>query len=260
MTTGLMPFDFEGQTIRTLGTPDEPLFVASDVATVLGYSATAAMTRRLDDEDKGVRDLHTPGGVQQMSVITEAGLYAAILGSQIPQAKDFKRWVTRVVLPQIRKTGSYSQPAAVPAVMPTHSEALRGWAREIDAREAAEERVRELEPKAEYVDQFVSTDDMTKVRDAANKVGMSDHQLRELLVEKRWIYKQLIGRRWSKSHGKLVDEFEWRPYANHSAHFRLMGQHNAPRHHNNQLRQTLYITPEGLTAVQQLIASVAVAS
>ena len=64
------------------------------------------MTRSLDDDEKGVQVLHTLGGSQQVSVVSESGLYSAILRSTIPQAKAFKRWITHEVIPSIRKTGA----------------------------------------------------------------------------------------------------------------------------------------------------------
>ena len=95
-------------TIRAISGEDgEPWFVASDIAKALGYDITPHMTRRLDDDEKGIRLVDTPGGVQQMTVITEAGLYAAILGSKVEGAQRFKRWVTHEVLPSIRKHGGY---------------------------------------------------------------------------------------------------------------------------------------------------------
>ena len=109
---GVFRFD-DTYSVRVLGTPDEPEFVAADVSGPLGYRMASDMTRRLDDDEKGTRSVRTPSGDQQMTVLTEAGLYAAILGSKSPTAKPFKRWVTHTVLPAIRKTGSYGaqQPA-----------------------------------------------------------------------------------------------------------------------------------------------------
>lgn len=65
----------------------EPWFVAKDVAEILGYENSRTMTRRLDDEEKGVQKLHTLGGDQEVTVINESGLYNAILGSSKPEAK-----------------------------------------------------------------------------------------------------------------------------------------------------------------------------
>ena len=81
----------------------EPWFVGKDVASVLGYTDTRkAIRMHVDDDDKGGDILSTPGGRQQITIINESGLYALILSSKLPQAKEFKRWVTSEVLPQIR--------------------------------------------------------------------------------------------------------------------------------------------------------------
>lgn len=94
--------------IRAFNDEDgEPWFVASDIAKTLGYRDAEKMTRRLDEDEKGTRSVGTPGGVQQMTVITEAGLYTAILCSKVEGAQRFKRWVTHEVLPSIRKHGGY---------------------------------------------------------------------------------------------------------------------------------------------------------
>ena len=94
--------------IRTINKDGEPWFVGKDVAEVLGYADTRkAIRMHVDDDDKGGDILSTPGGRQQITIINESGLYALILSSKLPQAKEFKRWVTNEVLPQIRKTGGY---------------------------------------------------------------------------------------------------------------------------------------------------------
>ena len=95
--------------VRTLtGENGEVLFVGKDVARALGYSNTRkALLDHVDEEDKGVTIRDSLGGRQRTIVINESGLYSLILSSKLEQAKAFKRWVTSVVLPQIRKTGSY---------------------------------------------------------------------------------------------------------------------------------------------------------
>lgn len=89
------------------GGDGEPWFVAADIAKALGYRDAEKMTRRLDSDEKGTRSVGTPGGAQKMSVITEAGMYSAILGSQVEGARRFKRWVTHEVLPALRRDGGY---------------------------------------------------------------------------------------------------------------------------------------------------------
>ena len=77
----------------------EPWFVGKDVASVLGYTDTRkAIRMHVDDDDKGGDILSTPGGRQQITIINESGLYALILSSKLPQAKEFKRWVASEVL------------------------------------------------------------------------------------------------------------------------------------------------------------------
>lgn len=83
-------------------------FVASDIAKILEYRDAPNLVRGLDDDEKGMQKVSTLGGEQQMSVITESGLYHVILNAKTERVKPFRRWVTEEVLPQIRKTGSYS--------------------------------------------------------------------------------------------------------------------------------------------------------
>lgn len=95
--------------VRTVSIDGEPYFVGRDVAEILGYSNTRdALAKRVDDEDKGVAKCDTLGGVQELTIINESGLYSLILSSKLPTAKKFKRWVTSEVLPSIRQTGVYS--------------------------------------------------------------------------------------------------------------------------------------------------------
>lgn len=98
--------DFNG--VRVIELDGNAWFAAKDVAEILGYSDTQVMTRRLDDDEKGMQKLHTLGGEQELSIINESGLYNAIFGSQKPEAKAFRKWVTSKVLPSIRKTGGYA--------------------------------------------------------------------------------------------------------------------------------------------------------
>jgi prophage antirepressor-like protein len=108
MTAQLVPFEFENIQVRTLvGDDGEPMFVARDVASTLGYSNTNDAIAR---HCKGVvkRDLPTSSGVQAFSVIPERDVYRLIMRSKLPAAERFEEWVVGEVLPAIRKTGSYS--------------------------------------------------------------------------------------------------------------------------------------------------------
>ena len=91
--------------VRTVLQNGEPWFVAADVCRALDIAPTA--TRRLDDDEKGLRSTQTLGGMQEIVIINEPGLYSLVLGSRKPEAKAFRRWITHEVIPAIRKTGGY---------------------------------------------------------------------------------------------------------------------------------------------------------
>ena len=94
--------------VRVMGTPDNPWFVASDVATALGYKNTRkAIIDHVDEEDKNTVTIRDGIGNPNKVTINESGVYALIMGSKLERAKKFKRWVTSEVLPAIRKQGYY---------------------------------------------------------------------------------------------------------------------------------------------------------
>lgn len=100
-------FNFHGQEVRTLIIDDEPWFVGKDVADILGYqNGSRDINRHVDDEDRQNYQNGTFGN-RGVTVINESGLYSLILSSKLPQAKEFKRWVTSEVLPAIRKQGGF---------------------------------------------------------------------------------------------------------------------------------------------------------
>lgn len=103
----IIPFEFDGAAVRVVEQDGKPWFVAGDIASILGYAEAKDMTRNLDDDEKGRQIVPTLGGAQEMSTISESGLYSAILTSRKPEAKRFKKWVTSEVLPSIRRTGGY---------------------------------------------------------------------------------------------------------------------------------------------------------
>lgn len=98
--------------VRTVEINNEPWFVGKDVAKALGYgdgkSLANAVANHVEEEDKGVTEMMTPGGKQNFVIVNESGLYSLIFGSKLDSAKEFKHWVTSVVLPSIRKTGGYT--------------------------------------------------------------------------------------------------------------------------------------------------------
>ena len=110
MEEKLMPQVFEHEEfgkVRVVMKDGEPWFVAADVCRVLELADTHVAIRKLDDDEKGRCLIPTLGGEQQMTIVSEPGLYRLIAASRKPEAKRFQRWVYHEVLPSIRKTGSY---------------------------------------------------------------------------------------------------------------------------------------------------------
>lgn len=107
---GLQTFNFEELPVRTVTVENEPYFVGSDVAKILGYLKPAnAIANHVDDEDKTTTLIQGIGSnyKSKATIINESGLYSLIFSSKLESAKRFKRWVTSEVLPSIRKTGGY---------------------------------------------------------------------------------------------------------------------------------------------------------
>ncbi|MBN1998178.1 hypothetical protein JW935_11530, partial [candidate division KSB1 bacterium] len=102
-------FVFQKMPVRTIIHEDgKPWFVAHDVCAILGYSRTRNALRMVEENEKGVHKLSTPGGPQEMLIVNESGLYYLIMRSRRSEAKTFRCWVTDKVLPSIRKTGMYT--------------------------------------------------------------------------------------------------------------------------------------------------------
>ncbi|MEB2596596.1 MULTISPECIES: Bro-N domain-containing protein [Corynebacterium] len=128
-----------GCNFRVVLEDGEPWFVLKDVCDVLGIRNPSDVKRNLNEPDKGLGSIYTPGGKQQVTVVNESGLYDVILDSRKPQAKRFRRWVTSEVLPSIRKDGGYIQ----------GQEDMTGEELMLKAMEFAKSRIERLEREAE---------------------------------------------------------------------------------------------------------------
>ena len=142
--------------VRTLTIDEKPYFVGKDVAEILGYVETAkAIREHVDEDDKGVSVLDTPGGKQKMTIINESGLYSLILSSKLPNAKKFKHWVTGEVLPSIRKHGAYMTDSTLEQAL-TSPDFLIKLATELktekEKRQALEVQAEENKPKVLFAD------------------------------------------------------------------------------------------------------------
>ncbi|MDD6986401.1 MAG: phage antirepressor KilAC domain-containing protein [Butyricicoccus porcorum] len=141
--------------IRTVEQDGEPWLAGKDVAAALGYSNPRdAISKHVDDEDKGVAKCDTLGGNQNMTIINESGLYSLILSSRLPTAKKFKHWVTSEVLPSIRKTGGYISGQENMSDSELMAKALLVAQRQINQRDA---RIAEMQPKALFADSVAAS-------------------------------------------------------------------------------------------------------
>ena len=141
--------------IRTVEQDGEPWLAGKDVAAALGYSNPRdAISKHVDDEDKGVAKCDTLGGNQNMTIINESGLYSLILSSRLPTAKKFKHWVTSEVLPSIRKTGGYISGQETMSDADLMAKALLVAQRQINQRDA---RIAEMQPKALFADSVAAS-------------------------------------------------------------------------------------------------------
>lgn len=175
----------------------EPYFVGKDVATILGYSNPRdAISKHVDDEDKGVAKCDTLGGRQEILFVNESGLYSLILRSQLPAAKRFKRWVTSEVLPAIRRHGMYATEELIanPDLAIAAFQALKT---EREKRQALEEavavqaqQIAELKPKATYYDVVLKCKDAVNISVIAKDYGWSAQRMNEYLHKKGVQYKQ----------------------------------------------------------------------
>lgn len=107
MTSNIQPFTYEDHTVRVVTIDGEPWFVLADLCKVLDLAKPSRVAMRIADDMKGAHLMSTPGGDQEMTIVSEAGMYEVIIRSDKPEAAAFRRWVTSEVLPSIRKHGGY---------------------------------------------------------------------------------------------------------------------------------------------------------
>ena len=135
--------------VRIVDRGGEPWFVAKDVCAVLEIAKVDSAIRSLDEDEKDTHSMSTLGGDQEMSIVSEAGLYSLVLRSRKPEAKTFKRWVTHEVLPSIRKTGAYVAPNLSMEQISAVARKLGAMANQLITENAG------LREKIEYLEQFI---------------------------------------------------------------------------------------------------------
>ena len=171
--------------VRTIQVNNEPWFIASDVCRALEIANTSDAIKRLDDDEKSKFNLGLSGG--ETNCVNEYGLYNLVLGSRKKEAKDFKRWITHEVIPQIRKTGGYHLPQ-------TYAEALRAYADKVEQHEKLAAENAKLLPKAEFFDAVTDSKSAISIGEVAKvlDVGIGQNKLFAFLRDRKILDRQNI--------------------------------------------------------------------
>lgn len=197
--TNALDFAFDGVGVRIEMVDGEPWFCARDVGVCLGLGRTAVVnaTGRMESEDKTVILNDTLGGKQGLVYVSEAGLYEFIMTSRKPAARRFRKWVTKEVLPSIRKTGAYSMPAAGGDLLPHLKDAanqLTAAVQEIErAREraeVAEQLVAELEPRAMVANRIAASKGVLLIQPTCTARGWNQRKFTQWAIDKGLFYRQ----------------------------------------------------------------------
>lgn len=216
---GLQIFTYNGNEVRTVQKDGEPWWVLKDVCEVFGETNYRRVSGRLDEDEKGVSQIDTPGGIQSMTVINEAGLYSTLFAMQPEKArgvteeyvqqrqeqlKSFRKWVTSEVLPTIRKHGAYMTPetleAAIlnPDLLIRLCTALKDEQDKNKALQAANSTLavdnQIMKPKADYFDEIVDRSLLTNFRETAKQLQIKEKEFIRFLLDRKYIYRDKKGK------------------------------------------------------------------
>ena len=212
MSTEIQRFEFKGASLRALtDEAGEPWFVAKDACDILGIDTNHLREALDDDEITNLRNSEVwnqPG--RAPLIISEPGLYKLIMRSRKPEAKEFQRWVTHEVLPQIRKTGGYiptSESDSDEDIMARAVLVAQKTIKQKNQQIASQQsRIDELQPKASAWDNFVDIDDALSVRDSAKLLSnlgrtVGQTELFEWLDRHDWIFRE--NKHWSARQSRI---------------------------------------------------------
>lgn len=209
--------------IRTTTINNEPWFVGKDVAEILGYSNPRdALGKHVDEEDKlvlqksQIATLEIPN--RGLTVINESGLYSLILSSELPNAKQFKRWITSEVLPSIRKHGAYMTPEKLqeailnPDMMIQLCQQLKDEREQNNVLRAKNSALtvanQIMQPKADYFDELVDRNLLTNFTESAKQLGVKRTDFINFMLDKKYLYRDKRGNLMPYADKKTAGLFE----------------------------------------------------
>lgn len=165
----------------------EFFFLGKEVAEKLGYSNTRdALARHVDIEDRADVGIHDGRQMRNMTAINESGLYSLILSSKLPTAKRFKHWITKEVLPSIRKHGGY---IANQEKLSNEEILSRAILVANNVIEEKNQKIKKLEPKANYYDHLVDKNLLTNFRNTAKQLNIPQKIFIDFLIENNFVYR-----------------------------------------------------------------------
>lgn len=237
----IIPFTFQAHDVRVVEIDGQPWFVGADVCAVLDHGNHRQALARVDEDDKGVHILDTPGGRQNLTVINESGLYALVLTSRKAEAKRFKKWVTSEVLPSIRRTGSYGSDPLAALEDPAKVRHL--LLHHVEARLAAEARVAELEPEANAYQRLAVSDGSLCVTNAAKALQIQPKVLFAWLSQNKWMYRRAGGGSWVAYQDRIQ-----------SGHLEHKVTEVTRQDGSGKISEQVRVTPKGLAKLAKVFA------
>lgn len=187
----------------------EFFFLGKEVAEKLGYSNTRdALARHVDIEDRADVGIHDGRQMRSMTAINESGLYSLILSSKLPSAKRFKHWVTKEVLPSIRKNGGY---IAGQEKLTNEEILAKAMLVANNVIEEKNQKIKELEPKANYYDQLVDKNLLTNFRNTAKQLNIPQKAFIDYLLANDFVYRDKYQRLlpYSRKNKGYFEVKEW---------------------------------------------------
>ena len=210
--------------VRAIACNGDPWFVAKDVCECLELGNPRSSLALLDEDEKGVHSVDTPGGKQEMTIVSEPGLYSLILRSRKPEAKAFKRWVTHDVIPSIRKRGLYATPQTVEAMLADPDTAIKLLTslKEERAKSAAlAAKVEQDAPKVLFADSVAASRSSILIGDLAkllvqNGVKIGQNRLFVYLREKGFLIQSGSRKNTPTQRSMEMGLFEVKEYLVHN--------------------------------------------
>ncbi|ASR84886.1 antirepressor [Mycobacterium phage StevieRay] len=251
-TSTTQAFTYGTAPVRVVLIDGEPWFVLADLCKVLGLSNPSVVAQRIDTAALSQTEVSSGGQRRVVSIVNESGMYEVVIRSDKPEAVAFRRWVTGTVLPEIRRTGAYGAPVALP-----DRKTLAQWVVEAEeraesearARIEAEARAKELEAPAAAWKHLASAEGDYEVADAAKvlsrdpNISIGRDRLFSFMAAEGWIYRNRASGRWRAyqtqiDNRRLTERFG-RPYLHEASGEMRLGD------------PTIRITPKGMVELHK---------